>query len=504
MSKAAEKFGREAGQRWRDHPLAMVRELFGVEPDAWQAIVLEAFPHKPLMAMTACKGPGKTTVLAWLAWNFLLTRPNPNIAATSINGDNLRDGLLKEMAKWYAKCPILQASFGITTTRIVAKVDPLNWWMSFRTWPKSGDSNSQADTLAGLHADFILFILDESGGIPDSVMVSAEAALSSCVEGHILQAGNPTNLEGPLYRAYRDREENGGRWFVMEITGDPDDPNRAPRVSIDWARNQIKAYGKDNPWVLVNVFGRFPQGSISSLISEDEVRAAMKRWYRPYEIGNVAKIMGVDVARQGLDASVIARRQGIQMLPMFRYRNVPDGLVGASITNRLWNEFGADACFIDATGGMGFTWLDGLKPLGKAAIPVAFNARPGMTERYVNKRAEMYFDFITWIKNGGALPPEESEGARELMEALIRTQYFHKGDKLQLEEKDQIKDRIGFSPDEADACALTFAEAVSISRTARGVANRTATAGGYNPFADLERIGDNRGSAINPHYDPFA
>ena len=34
--------------------------------------------------MKACKGPGKTAVLAWLAWNFLLTRAHPKIAVTSI------------------------------------------------------------------------------------------------------------------------------------------------------------------------------------------------------------------------------------------------------------------------------------------------------------------------------------------------------------------------------------------------------------------------------------
>jgi phage terminase large subunit len=42
---------------------------------------------------------------------------------------------------------------------------------------------------------------------------------------------------------------------VIEITGDPDDPKRSPRVSGQWAREQIEKYGRENPWVLVNVFG---------------------------------------------------------------------------------------------------------------------------------------------------------------------------------------------------------------------------------------------------------
>ena len=77
-----------------------VRDVFEVEPDAWQVDVLEAFPHQQRLAMACCKGPGKTTVLAWLIWNFLLTRPHPKIAATAITKDNLDDNLWAELAKW--------------------------------------------------------------------------------------------------------------------------------------------------------------------------------------------------------------------------------------------------------------------------------------------------------------------------------------------------------------------------------------------------------------------
>ena len=73
--------------------------------------------------------------------------------------------------------------------------------MSARTWSKSADTQQQADTLAGLHADYLLFLLDESGGIPESVMATAEAGLASGVETKLVQAGNPTSISGPLYRA---------------------------------------------------------------------------------------------------------------------------------------------------------------------------------------------------------------------------------------------------------------------------------------------------------------
>ena len=62
----------------------MVREIFGAEPDPWQEEALELFPTTPRIAMKACKGPGKSTVLAWIAWNYLLTRPHPKIDEPSM------------------------------------------------------------------------------------------------------------------------------------------------------------------------------------------------------------------------------------------------------------------------------------------------------------------------------------------------------------------------------------------------------------------------------------
>jgi hypothetical protein len=83
---------------WKLKPYAMVEDLFGVIPDPWQKEALEAFPHAPRMAMKACAGPGKTALLAWLGWNFLLTRPHPMIGATSVNAANLRANLWTELA----------------------------------------------------------------------------------------------------------------------------------------------------------------------------------------------------------------------------------------------------------------------------------------------------------------------------------------------------------------------------------------------------------------------
>jgi hypothetical protein len=416
--------------RWREHPASMVRELFGVEPDKWQENVLEMFPHRPKIAMKACTGPGKTAVLAWLGWNFMLTRPHPRIGATSISADNLKANLWTEFATWQAKSPLLQHLFEKTGKQIVCKEHPETWKIEARTWAKDATPDEIGKALRGLHSPYVMWLLDETGDYPLAILPIVEAIFSgSPIEAHIAAAGNTINRSGVLYHMHTHRDA----WYVVEITADPEDSNRTPRVSIEHAQEQIKEWGRDNPWVLINIFGQFPPSSMNALIGPDEVEAAMKRYYRDYEIGEAAKVLGVDVARQGDDASVIFKRQGIQSYNMLKQRNI-DSTQGAAIVNREWADFDADAAFVDGTGGFGSGWIDQLIRLGRAPISVQFSQRAHQHGRYYNKRAEMALDAVSWIKRGGALPE-----SRELMRALTETTYTHKNDLLIIEPKEIVK-----------------------------------------------------------------
>jgi hypothetical protein len=439
---------------WKHDPRRFVRDVFRVVPDPWQDEVLAAFPRNQRLAMKACKGPGKTTVLAWAGWHFLATREDAKVAATSVSADNLADGLWSEMAKWQARSPLLTATFTWTSNRIYNTRRRETWWMSARSWARSADQARLGQTLAGLHSDHILFLMDESGAIPDAVMATAEAALSSCVEGHIVQAGNPTHCEGPLWRACTSERR---LWYVADITGDPDDPKRATRVKVPWAREQIEKYGRDNPWVKVNVFGQFPLHSLDSLIGPDECEAATKRLWTPADVSSAPRVLGVDVARFGDDASVIFSRQGLQAYAPIKVRNI-DGTQGAGLVARKWEDWQADACFIDDTGGFGSSWIDNLRRLGRDPVGIPFSGKAS-NPRYDNKRTEMYFEAVDWIRRGGALPA--GPASRELIAALSGTTYSFRGDRLLLEPKEQVKARLGYSPDDADAFVLTFAQPVT-------------------------------------------
>lgn len=439
-------------RRWKKDPIFFVRDQFGVEPDEWQKEALAAFadPKQQRILMKACAGPGKTSVLAWCAWNFLSCYgergEHPKGAAVSVTADNLRDNLWPELAKWQSRSPFLSKAFTWTKERVFANEQPETWFLSARSFPKTANAEEQGRTLSGLHSKFMLYLIDESGDINPSVLRSAEQGLSGVKFGKIIQAGNPTSHEGMLYdAAVRHRD----KWQTITITGDPEDPKRSPRVDIEWAREQIAAYGRDNPWVMAYILGQFPPASINSLLSSDDVEKAMGKHLREPEYDFNQKRIGVDVARFGDDRTVLFPRQGLAAFKPVEMRNARSNEVAARVADAIqrWN---AETVFVDVTGGYGAGVEDALLQAGITPVPVDFGGK-ATDPRYFNKRSEMWFKMADWVKRGGALP-----GIPELVRELTAPTYTFIGGKFRLEEKDQIKKRLGFSPDLADALACTF------------------------------------------------
>jgi len=438
-------------RRWKEHPEQFVAEEFQATPEAWQLDALQAFPNVDRLALKACKGPGKTCVLAWLIWNFLATRPNCRIGVTSITGDNLSSALWPELAKWQQRSEYLSSQFTWTKTQIFSNQYPGTWWAQARSWPRSANSEQQAHTLAGLHEDYAMGVLDESSEIPQAVMATVEAVLGSGIETKVLQAGNPTRLDGPLYRACTQERH---LWHVVTITGDPDDPKRSTRVNLEWARQQIATYGADNPWVLVNVYGRFPPQSIDSLLGVDDVEQAMARQLKPSAYEWAQKRLGIDVARFGNDRTVVFPRQGLVSFKPVVMRHPRDSAVSVDIANQVMASklrWGSELEFFDATGGWAAGAVDFMRANGLGPINVQF-AAPAIDPRYANRRAEIWFAMSEWVKGGGVLP----QGLTDLPAELTTPTYTFQKGKFLIEEKDQIKARLGRSCDLADALALTF------------------------------------------------
>ena len=438
---------------WRENPVCFVTDELKASPDKWQIDTLRAIgdPTTQRISLQACAGPGKSALLAWIGWWFLSCwgkrGEHPKGAAVSITADNLKDNLWAEFSKWRERSEWLKSIFEWSHERIYCKSHPETWFIAARSWNKKANAEQQGQTLAGLHSKYVLHLVDEAGGIPPSVGRAAEQALSNCVFGKIIQAGNPLSHDGLLYHA---ATIGRAQWHIIRITGDPDDPNRSPRIDVDWARTQIALYGRDNPWVKAYILGEFPPASLNSLLGPDEVEMAMEKFLMPVNYEFSQKRLGVDVAREGDDRTVLFPRQGLCAGDPVEMRNARGNDIASRIAlaQERWQW---ETCFVDDTGGFGGSVIDSLLQASINNVPVNFSGKAD-DPRYLNRRAEMWFRMAEWVKRGGKLPKIPGL-AREL---TAPTYTFNNG-RFQLEDKAQIKKRLGFSPDLADALALTFA-----------------------------------------------
>lgn len=460
---------------WRENILAFVTEQFGVEPDAWQREALEAFashdPAKRRISLQACVGPGKSAVLAWCGLWFLgvmgARGEHPKGFCTSITAENLKANLWAEYAKWLGRSPYLSAAFTWTASRIFANDHPATWFLEARPWPKTANPAEQGKTFSGLHGEYVLVQADESGAIPPTILRAAEQALSRCTFGKILQAGNPISTQGMLYAAAGPLRH---LWKIIKITADPDDPQRSPRIDLAWATSQIAAYGRENPWIASTILGQFPAQSFNTLLTVEEVEAATHRHLREDAYTWSQKRLGVDVARFGDDRTVIFPRQGLLAFRPEIMRAARTTDIAARVAKAI-ADWGADApdllTMIDDTGHWGHGAVDQLWAAGYQVMPIILSD-PATDPRYRNRRAECWLTMAEWVKRGGVLPP-----IPELLAELTEPTYTFIGGKFALEPKDQVKRRLGRSPDLADALSLTFALADQPAELSRGLQRRS-------------------------------
>jgi phage terminase large subunit len=402
--------------------------------------------------MKACTGPGKSAALAWIGWwrlsCFARKGEHPKGAALSGEGrDNLRDNLWAELSKWQQRSEYLKSAFTWNAERIYSNDHPNTWFLSARSYPKDANAEAIGSSLSGLHGEFPFILLDETGLMPIAVGQKAEQIFTGgLVDGLIGQAGNPTSTTGLLYEISTNE---ANRWKVITITADPDDPKRTPRVDIEHAREQIKQYGRDNPWVMSTILGKFPPVGINTLLGPDEVNAAMKRHLKEDAYSWSQKRLGIDAARFGDDPWVIFPRQGLAAFRPVILRNPRSEEVAARVVRAKIN-WGSELEAFDGTGGFAAGAVDAMRLAGHAPLEVSFSGKAA-DPRYFNKRSEMWFLMASWVKAGGALPYD----AQLLRELTTPTYYFQDG-KFRLEEKDQIKKRLKMSPNLADALCLTF------------------------------------------------
>jgi hypothetical protein len=446
-----------AMKRWRLDPVLWVRQVLKAEPDAWQGDALSAVATEPKVGLSACAGPGKSALLAWVGLWWEHTHYDAQAICTSVTRENLRDGLWKEIATWYGKALLLQDAFELQGQRLVHRERPETWWLAARGWAKDADVHAQASALGGFHTKHALFLMDEIGTLPDAVLVTAERIFTGGMDtARLVCAWNPETTTGAAYRiSTKDRR----RWHIVNITADPDDPKRTPRVSRDWAQQQIDDWGRDSDFVRVNVLGLFPQRGSDNLLGPDDIVRAQGRDVPFHALNNEASIWGLDPARSpNGDRSVLRERCGPVAFRPYVWRGL-DGPTLAQRASFVLNESKRkpDYIFVDV-GGVGASAYDHLCLLGwkSITVPVDFAGAPE-DERFHDKNAEMHYRLAQWVAKYGCLPLECGALASELTTRTFAFKARGKRTAYAVESKDDLKERGLPSPDEADALALTFA-----------------------------------------------
>lgn len=266
-------------------------------------------------------------------------------------------------------------------------------------------------------------------------------------------------------------EENDPLWVLL--AANPDERTIIKKVNFydnPFCPEEIKAQAfdcqKKNMADYMHIWEGEPlsQGA-HKLIDALKVREAMKRKAEPKK---APLVVGLDIARFGDDATVFCYRCGQKCLGFDVYFKKSVVEV-ASIATHIIETQKPQKVFLDV-GGVGGGVYDILKERGFRSVikGVNFGSKALNDERYANRRAEMWDKVKDWLDDDVELTSDEML-FNEL--AAVNKKYDFRG-RLILEEKEEVKKRIGRSTDMADALALTFAEPVWEKGFAKGEANR--------------------------------
>jgi hypothetical protein len=184
--------------------------------------------------------------------------------------------------------------------------------------------------------------------------------------------------------------------------------------------------------------------------------------------------MGIDVGQGGIDRIVIARRHGEWYAPLIVVsgKDAPDGSKQAALI--VENRRDGCSVIVDVGGGYGGDCVGRLQD--NKITPVRFNGSSGSTSRakdgsgrlFENRRAEAWWRFREALnpdQAGGSIIalPDDSELRSELTAPTFKSEML----KIQIEDKKDIKKRLGHSPDKADAVVMAWAPGETAIRRQR-------------------------------------
>jgi len=400
------------------------------------------------LAIASGRGIGKSALVSWLTIWMLSTRIGSTTIVSANSEAQLRSVTWAEITKWLAMS-LNSHWFEIAATRIM----PAKWLTELverdlkkgtRYWSVEGRlwSEENPDAYAGVHNfDGVMLIFDEASGIPDAIWSVSDGFFTENTPHRFhLSFSNPRRNTGYFYETFHSKR---AFWRTRNIDArdvEGTDKNVYQRI--------IDEYGSDSYQANVEVYGQFPSEGDDQFIAVNLVDDAMRR--PRYKDEHAPITIGVDPARFGADATVIAIRQGRDIIDIRRHRNA-DTMETVGYVIEAIEEFKPALVCIDE-GGLGAGVVDRLKEQRYKIRGVNFGNKAQKQLMYGNKRAEIWGAMRDWLKDASI--PNDRFLKSDLISPKIKPD--SKG-AIFLESKKDMKARGLASPDAADAIAVTFA-----------------------------------------------
>lgn len=429
---------------------------------AWekQLEILWAVANYSEVAVKSCHSVGKSWIGSRVVVWFLSSYFNSVAWTTAPTGRQVYNILWREIRNAIKNAKMFLGGELLKTR-----------WELGEKWFGFGFATDQPEAFQGLHAEsgYILGVVDEASGVEDRILEAAEATMTSQF-AKLLTLGNPNSNRGYFAKQFK-------RKGVYKITISCfDTPNFkannikntedlrncdvtkckivAPHlITPKFAKDILERYGEGSSNYRVRCLAEFPLQEADTLISLNAVEKARNREVDVMPTDE--EVISCDPARFGDDRTAIIARKGLKVFKKILVTKFATTEVsGLLIQMKKENP---KALIKIETNGLGAGIYDEVKEWAKLhncaddIIEVNVSSNP-ISDDYVNLRTEMYFNLRDWLEVG-SLPDDED--FLELAE--IKYKFNSKG-KMGLEDKDDIKKRIGKSPDVGDALAISFAE----------------------------------------------
>lgn len=445
-----------AVRRWEKDPILFVRESLSAEPWDMQQTILRAImrPETRRVAVKSCHAAGKTHLAALAVLTWLFTGRQRVVITTAPTWRQVKELLWKEIRVIYNRCRERGCPLGGELPPSAPELRISDDWLAI------GFSSDDPINMQGWHSPGgLLVVMDEANGISPPIWEALQGVLTGSKD-RLLAIANPTERGGPFYDLW-EKDESAIKFTISAY----DTPNVKARreiipglVTHEWIEDRKARWGESSSIFRSRVLGEFPDAD-DGLVPLAWIEAANRRWDKLNTTSGWEghATLGVDVARYGPDSTIGALCYPHGVRELLRFRKADTMETAAWVMSLLRERDDIADVHVDGDG-LGAGVVDALRMEHSDRI---VEMRGGMSaiasDRFANRRAEWFWTLRERLnpnhQDAIALPPEEKITEQLTM---LRHSVDPKG-RVVIESKDDLRRRIGQSPDEADSVAYACA-----------------------------------------------